>query len=124
MSNYGKTFTVASPARLDLSNIRGSWKSIPARRISSAFKSRKDANSGDAKRTENRTLPRQPMANRQGRYAFPEGAWTGCSVPFPAVSDYVVQTPRKCFIKVNGVSSEALAEGFEGEFSFHSSAVR
>jgi DUF4097 and DUF4098 domain-containing protein YvlB len=39
---------------------------------------------------------------------------------FPCRVDYVVQAPRKCFIKINGVSSQALAEGFEGEFSFHS----
>jgi len=34
--------------------------------------------------------------------------------------DYVVQAPRKCFLKINGVSSTTLAEGIEGEFDFHS----
>ena len=51
---------------------------------------------------------------------FPEGAWSWLFGSFPCRVDYVVQAPRKCSLKINAVSSEILAEGFEGEFSFHS----
>ena len=114
-----KTFMVASPARLDLSNIRGSVEIHPGEEDIIRIQITKDANSGDAKRTE---IELSQAADGTVKVAtrFPEGAWSWLFGSFPCRVDYVVQAPRKCFIKINCVSSEALAEGFEGEFSFHS----
>ena len=39
---------------------------------------------------------------------------------FPCRVDYTVSAPRNCALKVNGVSNDASAEGFEGEADFHS----
>ena len=114
-----KTFKVASPARLDLSNIRGSVEIHPGEEDIIRIHITKDANSGDAKRTEIE-LSQANDGTVKVATRFPEGAWSWLFGSFPCRVDYVVQAPRKCFIKINSVSSEALAEGFEGEFSFHS----
>jgi DUF4097 and DUF4098 domain-containing protein YvlB len=114
-----KIFTVASPARLDLSNIRGSVEIHPGEEGVIRVQITKDANSGDAKRTEIE-LSQATDGTVKVATHFPEGVWSWLFGSFPCRVDYMVQAPSKCFIKINGVSSEAFAEGFEGEFSFHS----
>ena len=47
-----KLFTVSSPAQLDLSNIRGSVEVRPGEEGVIRVEATKDANSGDANRTE------------------------------------------------------------------------
>ena len=113
-----KTFTVASPARLNLSNIRGFVEIHPGEDGMIHVTATKDANTGDAKRTEIQ-LSQEADGTVKVATRFPEGAWSWLFGSFPCRVDYVVQAPRKCSLKINGVSSEALAEGFEGEFSFH-----
>jgi DUF4097 and DUF4098 domain-containing protein YvlB len=113
-----KNFTVASPAHLDLSNIRGSVVIHPGEDGIIRVSATKDANSGDAKRTEIE-LSQGTEGTVKVATHFPEGAWSWLFGSFPCRVDYVVQAPRKCFLKINGVSSKTLAEGFEGEFSFH-----
>ena len=114
-----KNFTVPSPARLDLSNIRGSVEIHPGDEAVIRIQITKDANSGDAKGTE---VELSQAADSTVKVAtrFPEGAWRWLFGSGPCKVNYVIQAPRKCFLKINGVSSELLAEGFEGEFSFHS----
>jgi DUF4097 and DUF4098 domain-containing protein YvlB len=114
-----KTFTVSSPARLDLSNIRGSVEVRSGEEGTIRIHVSKDTNSGDASRTE---IELSQTSDGTVRVAtkFPEGAWSWLFGSFPCRVDYVVQAPRKCSLKINGVSSDLLAEGFEGEFSFHS----
>ena len=114
-----KTFTVASPARLELSNIRGSVEVRSGEEGTIRIHVSKDTNSGDASRTE---IELSQTSDGTVRVAtkFPEGAWSWLFGSFPCRVDYVVQAPRKCSLKINGVSSDLLAEGFEGEFSFHS----
>ena len=114
-----KTFTVTSPARLDVSNIRGSVEIHPGEEDVIRIQITKDAKSGDADRTEIE-LSQAPDGTVKAATHFPEGAWSWLFGSFPCRVDYVVHAPRKCSIKVNGVSSYALAEGFEGDFSFHS----
>jgi DUF4097 and DUF4098 domain-containing protein YvlB len=114
-----KTFTVTSPARLDLSNIRGSVEIHPGEDGSIRIHITKDENSGDAKRTEI-NLSQATDGTVKVATRFPEVAWSWLFGSFPCRVAYVIQAPRKCFIKINGVSSDAIAEGFEGEFSFHS----
>lgn len=112
-----KNFKVASPANLNLSNIRGSVEILPGEEGMIYITATKDANSGDAKRTE---IEFSQEADGTVKVAtrFPEGAWSWLFGSFPCRVDYVVKAPRKCSLKINGVSCETLAEGFEGEFSF------
>jgi Putative adhesin len=114
-----KTFTVASQARLDLSNIRGSVEVRAGEEGVIRVRVTKDANSGDASRTEIE-LSQATDGSVKVATHFPEGVLSWLFGSFPCRVDYVVQAPRKCSLKINGVSSETLAEGFEGEFSFHS----
>lgn len=114
-----KTFTVASPARLELSNIRGSVEVHPGEEGTIRVHVTKDANSGDASRTEIELSQASDGSVKVATH-FPEGAWSWLFGSFPCRVDYVVQAPRNCSLKINGVSSKAIAEGFEGEFSFHS----
>jgi hypothetical protein len=78
----------------------------------------KDENSADAKRTEIE-LSQASDGTVKAATHFPEGAWAWLFGSFPCRVDYVVQAPRTSSLKINGVSSKLLAEGFEGEFSFH-----
>ena len=116
-----KNFTVSSPARLDLSNIRGSVKIRPGEDGVIHIQVTKDANSGDAKRTEIE-LSQASDGTVKAATHFPDAAWSWLFGSFPCRVDYVVTAPRKCSLKINGVSSAALAEGFEGEFGMASHA--
>jgi DUF4097 and DUF4098 domain-containing protein YvlB len=114
-----KNFTVSSPARLDLSNIRGSVEIHPGEDGIIRVSATKDEHSGDAKRTEIELSQGTDGAVKVAT-RFPEGAWSWLFGSIPCQVDYIVQAPAKCSLKINAVSSEILAEGFEGEFNFHS----
>ncbi len=114
-----KTFMVTSPAHLDLSNIRGSVEIHPGEDGVIHVCATKDPNTGDAKRTEIE-LTQTAEGTVKVATRFPEGGWSWLFGSFPCRVDYIVQAPRRCSLKINGVSSKTLAEGFEGEFSFHS----
>ena len=114
-----KTFKVASPAHLNLANIRGSVEVRPGEDGIIHVTATKDTGSGDEKRTEIE-LSQETNGTVKVATHFPDGAWSWLVGSFPCKVNYVVQTPRKSFLKINGVSSEILAGGFEGEFSFQS----
>ncbi len=114
-----KTFNVPSPARLDLSNIRGSVEIRPGDDGVIHVTAVKRTGSGDVERTEiefsQETEGTVKVATR-----FPDGGWSWMIGSFPCRVDYVVRAPRRCSLRINGVSNETSAEGFDGEFSFHS----
>ena len=114
-----KTFKVASPAHLNLANIRGSVEIRPGEDDIIHVTATKDDGSGDEKRTEIE-LSQDMDGTVKVATHFPDGAWSWLVGSFPCKVNYVVQTPRKSFLKINGVSSGTRAEGFEGEFSFQS----
>lgn len=114
-----KTFNVASPAHLNLANIRGSVEIRPGEEGAIHVTATKDANSGDAGRTEIELSLEMDGTVKVATH-FPDGAWSWLVGSFPCKVNYLVQTPRKTFLKINGVSSEILARGLEGEFSFQS----
>jgi hypothetical protein len=114
-----KIFMASSPARLVISNIRGSVEIHPGQEGVISIHITKDTNSGDAKRTEIELTQATDDTVKAATH-FPEGAWSWLFGSFPCRVDYVLEAPGKCSIKINGVSSDAVAEGFEGEFSFHS----
>ena len=114
-----KTFTVASPARLNLTNIRGSIEIRPGEEGVIRVTATKDANSGDAKRTEIEFL-QEADGTVKAATRFPEGAWSWLFGSYPCRVDYVVTAPRKCSLKINAVSCDTLADGLEGDFAFKS----
>jgi DUF4097 and DUF4098 domain-containing protein YvlB len=114
-----KTFTAASLAHLNLTNIRGSVEVRPGEDGTIHVTATKDTNSGDAGRTEIELSQEMDGTVKMATH-FPEGAWSWLVGSYPCKVDYVVQTPRKCFLKINGVSCDTLVEGLEGEFSFQS----
>jgi DUF4097 and DUF4098 domain-containing protein YvlB len=111
-----KTFTVVSPARLNLSNIRGSVEIRPAADGVIHVTATRDERSGDASRTLVE-LSQDSDGTVRAVTRFPEGAWSWLIGSFPCKVDYVVQAPRNCTLKLNAVSSDILAGGFAGEFS-------
>lgn len=114
-----KTFTVSSPARLNLSNIRGSVEIRPGDEGVIQVIAVKQTGSGDAKRTEIE-LTQEADGTVKVATHFPDAGWSWLIGSFPCRVDYVVRAPRQCSLKTSGVSSDTFAEGFEGEFSFNS----
>ncbi len=114
-----KTFAVTSPARLSLSNIRGSVEIRPGEDGSIRVTAVKDTSRGDAKATEIE-LVQEADGSVKVATRFPDGpiGWLWGSFPCPV--EYVVTAPRRCSFKIQGVSNAATAAGFEGEFAFHS----
>jgi DUF4097 and DUF4098 domain-containing protein YvlB len=118
-----KTFTVGSPARLNLTNIRGSVEIRTGEEGVIHVTASKDASSGDSERTEVE-LSQESDGTVKVATRFPEGAWSWLFGSFPCRVVYVVQAPRNCALKINAVSSDIHAEGFEGEFSLQSVSGR
>ncbi len=114
-----KTFTVSSPARLNLSNIRGSVDIRPGEEGVIRVTAVKQGSSGDVKGTEIE-LTQEADGTVKVATHYPEAWWGWIIGSFPCPVDYTVVAPRSCSLKVNGVSNDASASGFEGEFDFHS----
>ncbi len=114
-----KTFTVSSPARLNLSNIRGSVEIRTGEEGVIKVTAVKQTGSGDPKSTEIEMVQEADGTVKVATH-YPEAWWGWLIGSFPCAVEYTVQAPRNCSLKVNGVSNETSAAGFEGEFNFHS----
>jgi len=114
-----KTFSVSSPARLSVNNMRGSVEIHPGEEGVLLVTAVKKEHSGDEKRTEIEIL-QEADGTVKAATRFPDGAWNWLFGSQPCEVDYVVQAPRQCSLKLNGVSSTVLAEGFEGAVSVNS----
>jgi DUF4097 and DUF4098 domain-containing protein YvlB len=114
-----KTFEVASPAHLNLENIRGSVEIHPGEDGSIHVTATKDDGSGNAKQTviefTQETDGTVKVATR-----FPEGWWSWLWGSIPCKVAYVVQAPPKCSLKVNSVSGSVKAGGFVDECNLQS----
>ena len=112
-----KTFTVSAPARLVLSNIRGSVDIRPGVDDLITVKAEKLVNTGDAERTVIE-MTQEPDGSVKVKTDFPE-IWYGWLFGSkPCKVNYTITAPRTCALQVNGVSNEVFAEGFEGDASF------
>jgi hypothetical protein len=110
-----KSFTVSSPARLQLSNICGS---VEIRRGEDGLirvTAIKQTHSGDAERTEIE-MSQESGGKVTVTTRFPDGAWSWIFGSHPCCVDYVVTAPRRCSLNLNGVSCTLDVEAFEGEF--------
>jgi hypothetical protein len=112
-----KSFQVSSPARLDLSNIRGSVDIRPGEDDLFQVTAIKHTDSGDAGNTQ---IEVSQAANRNVTVAthFPDGWWLWLLGSKPCRVDYVVKMPRNSTLRVRGVSNTVLVDGFSGDFDF------
>jgi hypothetical protein len=117
--NIEKIFNVTSPARLDVNNVSGSVEIHAGKEGVIQVKAVKRPNSGDEKRTEIEITQEANGAVKVATH-YPDGGWTWMFGSHPCDVDYVIQAPRQCSIRVNGVSSTVLAEGFGGEVNVNS----
>ena len=114
-----KTFSVSSPARLSVNNMRGSVEIHPGEEGVLLVTAVKKEHSGDEKRTEIEIL-QEADGTVKVATRFPDGGWNWMFGSQPCEVDYIVQAPRQCSLKLNGVSNTVLAEGFEGAVSVNS----
>jgi len=114
-----KTFTVSSPARLSVNNIRGSVDIHPGVDGVIQVTAIKQSHSGDEKRTEVE-ITQDADGTVRAATRFPDGGWNWLFGSYPCKVDYVVKAPRQCSLKLNGVSNMVHTEGFEGAVSVNS----
>lgn len=112
-------FQVSGAARLIVKNIHGSVGIQPGEDGIIQVTAVKHTASGDAKRTEVE-LSQEADGTVQAVARFPAGSIDWLFGAQPCKVDFVIQTPRLCTLKVNGVSNDASIRGLEGEFSINS----
>jgi DUF4097 and DUF4098 domain-containing protein YvlB len=114
---FEQVFQVTGPARLEVNNIRGSVDIRPGDDGVIKITTAKQVDTGDAKRTEVE-LKQESDGTVKASTRFPEITFGWLTGSKPCKVDYVITAPRACALKVNGVSNNTFAEGFEGEGSF------
>ena len=122
-----KTFTVSVPARLSLSNIRGSVVIQPAEDGQAAIhvKAVKHLDTGSPEHTEiemsqpsDGTVTVKTYYREPGPLSFLVGMRAPCKV------DYTVTVPASCSVDLHGVSCSGRVEGLQGEFRLKSVSGR
>jgi hypothetical protein len=109
-----QTFQVSGAARLEVANIRGSVEVRSGADGTVRVAAVKHAD-GDADRTE--VEIRQEVDGAvKAVTRFPKDKWDWLRGSHPCRVDYIVTAPRRCSIKISGVSNEAKIEDFEGDF--------
>jgi DUF4097 and DUF4098 domain-containing protein YvlB len=114
---FEQVFQVTGPARLEVNNIRGSVDLRPGADGVITVKATKQVDTGDAKRTEIE-IKQESDGTVKAATRFPEVTLGWLTGSKPCEVDYVITAPRACALKVNGVSNDTFAEGFDGEASF------
>jgi hypothetical protein len=117
--NIEKSFSVVAPARLSVSNIRGSVEIHTGEDDVIQVTAIKQSHSGDEKRTRIEIIQEADGTVKAATH-FPDGGWNWLLGSQPCEVDYVVKAPRQCSLKLNGVSNTVLAKGFEGAASVNS----
>lgn len=115
---FEQTFSVPAPARLALSNIRGSVKIVPGAEGEIAVRAIKYSDSGDAQGTQVVLAQEEDgIVKVETRYRE-NGGWFFHHSPCKV--DYMVRVPRQCSMSVSGVSNSAEIAGVEGEMKVSS----
>jgi hypothetical protein len=107
-----QTFTVSEPARLRLSNIRGSVEITPGEAGQILVTAVKQIDSGDAEHTEIR-MEQQADGTVVVETHFQ--ALANLFLAKPCKVDYQVKVPQQCNLDLSGVSNTASVQGFAGE---------
>jgi hypothetical protein len=114
-----KTFQVTSPARLDLSNIRGSVEIHPGGADQVQVTVVKHTESGDAQSTEIELSQAADGCVKAATH-FPDGWWLWLLGSRPCRVDYLVKVPQGGLLKLKGVENSVLVDGLEGQFDLTS----
>jgi hypothetical protein len=115
-------YSVNTPARLGIKNIRGS---VSVRGVEGANSIRvtaiKHLDSGDPQRTEI-LLSQQPDGSVSVETRYQESGWllSLLGAHWPCKVDYVVEAPPDCTLNLEGVSNTARIEGLNGSLSLRS----
>ncbi len=112
---FEQTFQVAEPARLKLSNIRGSVE-IQAGESGTISVQATKHNGGDKHTTIEMSQAEDGTVVVETRE--PEGGWRWLGFSSPAKVDYKVSVPAACNLSVSCISSSLSVQGIGGEFSF------
>jgi hypothetical protein len=108
------TFTVPSPARFSLGNIRGSVEITAGEAGSITVKALKRGDTGDAKNTEV-LISQAEDGSVSVETRYPSGIGGFLFAQHPCKVDYTVQVPPACDLKVSGVSNSAAIRGVSGD---------
>lgn len=114
-----QTFQAAGPARLEVSNIRGSTKISAGEDGLIRIEAVKHMSSGDEKRTEIQ-MRQEADGTVKVKTHFPEASLGWLFGTRPCKVDYVITAPHTCALKVNGVSNDTRLDGFDGECAVNS----
>lgn len=117
--NIEKTFSVGSPAQLSVSNIRGSVEIHPGNGGVIQVTAIKQPHTGDEKST-GIEITQDADGTVKAATRFSNVGWNWLFGSQPCEVDYIVKAPRQCSLKLNGVSNNVLAEGFEGSVNVNS----
>jgi hypothetical protein len=114
-----RRFNTGENARLSLGNIRGSVEVAPGEEGIIQITAVKHLESGDPQNTEIiMTQAEDGSVSVETRY-MEAGLWF-LFWRRPCRVDYKVRIPRRCALKLSGVSNSAVVEGIEGEIRIHS----
>ena len=114
-----RTFQVPSPARLTLSNLRGSVDIQSGEDGVIIIKAIKHLDSGDAERTEIE-MDQDADGSLTVKTQYQEKtSWLFRSAR-PCKVDYIIQVPQNCSLSVAGVSNSTAASGVSGLVSIKS----
>src|SRR3972149_1124578 len=114
-----KSFTVTSPARLEVSNICGSVEIHPGEDDIILVSATKRPHTGDEKNTEVQ-ITQETDGTVKASTRFPEAGWNWLFGSHPCEVDFIVKAPHQCSLKLNGVSNSVHVDGFEGNINIHS----
>lgn len=111
-----KTFNVDAPARLTLSNIRGSVEILPGEDNIIHVTAVKHIHNGDKDRTK--IAITQIDSNHVSVKTNYRNGWISFPTHKPCKVEYKVRVPKACSLKLSGVSNTTAIQGVEGEMVF------
>jgi hypothetical protein len=111
-----QSFEVKTPARLQVSNIRGLTEIRAGAAGVITIQARKIDGSGDLERTEIQ-ISQESDGTVRVKTHFPETAMGWMSGNRPCKVEYRISAPADCILKVNGVLNDTRLEGFDHQCS-------
>ena len=111
-----KTYKIEAPARLTLSNIRGSVKILPGADNTIHVTAVKHINNGDNDQTKIEIT--QTDTNHVSVQTNYRNGWINFPTRKPCRVEYTVRVPKACSLKLSGVSNATSIQGVEGEMVF------
>lgn len=114
-----QTFTVGSPARLKLANIRGRIDIQPGEDGVVAITAVKHLDSGDANQTQIR-IEQEENGRVVAKTEFASGFGDWFGLRKPCKVDYTIRLPKHSQLKASGVSCSISVQGLDGAIDLNS----